>query len=202
MFLTAFRVPIAAVRPFTPGTSHPTIKSPEQGLSVLSRFAADFEPPNAREAYDRIIYLKSSEHASPIYSRSEIAAVMQRLHDAPPPVSAMNDAPICAAQSFQGRQTLRGNFYRGRPPGSHFSSGHESMSRGRGFSAYASLNARRTWRGSRVRKANAHPRTNQSQEDDTSYLTSSTSGLAPSCAVPRVIEGPSRLEPEVKLIPD
>ena len=162
-----------AVYPFTPGTFHPTIKNPEQGLSVLSRFAADFEPPNPHEGYDRIIHVKPSEHTSPIYSCSEIAAVMQRLYDAPLPVSPMNhDVPIRAAQSFQGRQTRRGNFHGGRPSGSHSSSGYESMSRGRGFSPRASLNSRRPWRGPLVRKANAHPRMDQSQENVTSLASS------------------------------
>lgn len=119
---------------------------------------------------------------------------MQGLYDAPPPVSAMDDVPIRAAQSFQGRQTLHRNFQGGRPPGGHLSSGHESMSRGRGFSPYASLNTRRTWRGPTVRRADAHPWMDQSQEN----VTSSTSGWRS----PRVTEKPSRLEPEVKLIPD
>ncbi|KDR67974.1 hypothetical protein GALMADRAFT_257499 [Galerina marginata CBS 339.88] len=36
-------------------TSHPTITSPELGLSVLSRFAADFQHPAPGEGYERIL---------------------------------------------------------------------------------------------------------------------------------------------------
>ncbi|KAF9054581.1 AAA domain-containing protein, partial [Panaeolus papilionaceus] len=39
-------------------TSHPTITDPEQGLSILARFASDFEFPHPQEGFDRIAYLK------------------------------------------------------------------------------------------------------------------------------------------------
>jgi len=65
-------------------TSHPTIKNSEEGLSILSRFALDFVRPAPHEGYDRIISLKPSDHGSPVYSRSEIAAILQRVHDSPP----------------------------------------------------------------------------------------------------------------------
>ncbi|KAF6753046.1 hypothetical protein DFP72DRAFT_849428 [Ephemerocybe angulata] len=59
-------------------TGHPTITSPELGLSVLSRFASDFEPPQAHEGYDRILYLKPSDHPEPEYRLADISAILQR----------------------------------------------------------------------------------------------------------------------------
>ncbi|KAF8629081.1 hypothetical protein AX15_003575 [Amanita polypyramis BW_CC] len=61
--------------------SHPTIKSTEQGLSVLARFASDFQYPHPDEGYQRIIYLRPSDNSGPIYSRSDISKVLQRVWD-------------------------------------------------------------------------------------------------------------------------
>ncbi|KAF8972654.1 P-loop containing nucleoside triphosphate hydrolase protein, partial [Flammula alnicola] len=68
-------------------TSHPTIKSPEQGLSVLSRFAADFQNPAPHEGFDRIIHVKPSDHPSPVYSRSDVAAILHRVQHSSPVIS-------------------------------------------------------------------------------------------------------------------
>lgn len=66
------------------GTSHPTIKNAEQGLSVLARFAHEFEHPHPDEGHDRIIYLSESDHVGPIYSRSDISAILRRVWDSVP----------------------------------------------------------------------------------------------------------------------
>ncbi|KAG6817529.1 hypothetical protein H0H87_007497 [Tephrocybe sp. NHM501043] len=63
-------------------TSHPTIKDAEQGLYVLSRFAADFEYPVAREGFDRIISLKP-EDTPLVYSSSDIASILHKVHVSP-----------------------------------------------------------------------------------------------------------------------
>ena len=102
------------------GTSHPTIKSPEEGLSVLSRFAADFQYPAAHEGHERIISLTPGDHMSPVYSRSQIAAILQRIHDSPP-VMARNN-PI---------QSFRGNPFRGHSIGSSFGPPNIRTPRGR-----------------------------------------------------------------------
>ncbi|THU91505.1 P-loop containing nucleoside triphosphate hydrolase protein, partial [Dendrothele bispora CBS 962.96] len=62
-------------------TSHPTIKTPEQGMSVLARFASDFQAPVADEGFDRMIYFHTSEQTQPEYSQSQIAAVLQKIRD-------------------------------------------------------------------------------------------------------------------------
>jgi hypothetical protein len=51
---------------------------------VLSRFAADFRYPAAHEGHDRIISVTPGDHTSSVYSRSQIAAILQRVHDSPP----------------------------------------------------------------------------------------------------------------------
>jgi len=55
----------------------------EQGLIVLSRFAASFEHPSLNEGYHRILYVKPDDTRLS-YTRSDIAAIMQRVHDSPP----------------------------------------------------------------------------------------------------------------------
>jgi hypothetical protein len=71
------------------GTFHPTITSPEQGLSILSRFAADFRYPEAHEGYDRILSLKPVD-TSFVYSRLQIATILRHVHGSP--VIAPNDS--------------------------------------------------------------------------------------------------------------
>jgi hypothetical protein len=61
------------------GTFHPTIKSPQQGLSILARFANDFQPPSPLEGHDRLIVIRPSDHPSPIYTSTEIVAILQSL---------------------------------------------------------------------------------------------------------------------------
>lgn len=115
------------------GTSHPTIKSPEQGLYVLSRFAADFQYPAAHEGHERIISLKPGDHTSPIYSRSQIAAILQRVHDSPPVMTGTS--------SFR---SFRGNSFRGYSIRSNFGPGDFRMPRGRGEAVVGSMN--KDWR--------------------------------------------------------
>ncbi|KAG5647888.1 hypothetical protein DXG03_007812 [Asterophora parasitica] len=74
-------------------TSHPTITNAEQGLYVLSRFAADFEYPAPHEGHDRIISLKPAD-TSPVYSRSAIAAILQRVHDSSTGGNLLEEIPI------------------------------------------------------------------------------------------------------------
>lgn len=66
------------------GTFHPTIKNAEHGLSVLARFAHEFEHPHPDEGHNRIIYLSVSDHLGPIYSRSDISAILRRVWDSVP----------------------------------------------------------------------------------------------------------------------
>jgi len=73
---------------------------------VLSRFAADFEHPATREGFDRILYVKPSDHVSPVYSRSDIAAILQRVLSSP---IGMNSA------QFSGSGSKGNPYYRGSP---------------------------------------------------------------------------------------
>ncbi|KAG2011399.1 hypothetical protein CC2G_011522 [Coprinopsis cinerea AmutBmut pab1-1] len=88
-------------------TNHPTITSIELGLSVLSRFAADFEPPESHEGYDRILYLKPEDHPSALYTRSELAGILERVRDSKPVVAA---PPAAAMSSFGGAPPSRGEY--------------------------------------------------------------------------------------------
>jgi len=115
-------------------TSHPTIKSPEQGLSVLSRFASDFRHPTALEGYDRIISLRPSDHTSPVYSRSDITAILQRVRDSPPVISSgshafapnsTRDSP-CVPRGHGYSRVVPASMNKIRGWGTNFEHGHGS----------------------------------------------------------------------------
>ncbi|KAJ7132105.1 P-loop containing nucleoside triphosphate hydrolase protein [Mycena epipterygia] len=63
-------------------THHPTIKNPEDALSILDRFSSQYRAPSENEGYDRIIYLQPSEQEIP-YSYPSLAAILYRVRDAP-----------------------------------------------------------------------------------------------------------------------
>ncbi|KIM82949.1 hypothetical protein PILCRDRAFT_55017, partial [Piloderma croceum F 1598] len=63
---------------------HPTIKSPEQGLSVLARFSNEFQDPSDDEGHHRLIVLTPSDHPSPVYTPGDITTILQRLRDSKP----------------------------------------------------------------------------------------------------------------------
>ncbi|TFK39407.1 hypothetical protein BDQ12DRAFT_665256 [Crucibulum laeve] len=137
-------------------TSHPTITNVEQGLSVLSRFAADFQRPTAREGFDRVLYVKPSDHTSPIYTRSDISAILHRVRDSPPlnarpsrgfpPQSRSGIAP-----GRRGASNSRGRRAWGGEPGRNYS----PVPRGRGtYSGTGSVNGFRGWQPAGLRGSN------------------------------------------------
>lgn len=101
------------------GTGHPTITNPEQGLSVLSRFASDFEHPQDYEGYHRILYLKPLDHPIPEYGQTDIAAILERVRDSGPIIQAQQSrqeefTPSRATRGSPGYQGGRGRG-RGHP---------------------------------------------------------------------------------------
>jgi len=94
-------------------SSHPTIKSPQQGLSVLSRFATDFRRPTPDEGYQRILYVKPSDQLSPIYSRSDIGVILHRVQDSP----IVSDGTRNDLKAGFSGSSFRGNANRGRHGG-------------------------------------------------------------------------------------
>jgi hypothetical protein len=114
------------------GTGHPTILNPQQGLSVLSRFAADFQHPTAREGFDRILYVSPSDHPSSIYTRSDIAAILRRVHDSPPVVQQQQNTRQGAYNSSRsGFSSFRGHLNRGHRSGG-WGEPYQRVPRGRG----------------------------------------------------------------------
>lgn len=124
-----------------PGTSHPTIKTPEQGLSVLSRFAADFQRPAAHEGYHRIIYVKPSDHTAPVYTQSEVAAILQRVRDSQP-VTTFTAASQYVPHSGRYSHSPRGYTPRRGSRGSRGGAGSPYPPRGRGQSSSGWNNSR------------------------------------------------------------
>jgi len=84
--------------------SHPTIKGPEQGLSVLARFANDFQYPHPDEGYNRIVYLGTADQPGLTYSRSQVSNILQRLWDS---------APVIPTRIARSLDTPQGNRARG-----------------------------------------------------------------------------------------
>ncbi|KAF9477768.1 P-loop containing nucleoside triphosphate hydrolase protein [Pholiota conissans] len=96
-------------------TGHPTILNADQGLSVLSHFAADFQYPTAREGFDRILYVKPSDHPASVYTRSDITAILQRVQDSQPIVQQQQSSRQGAYNHSRGRSGYPP--YRGNAPG-------------------------------------------------------------------------------------
>ncbi|KAF9786487.1 AAA domain-containing protein, partial [Thelephora terrestris] len=65
-------------------TGHPTIKDFEQASMVLDRFHSDFRYPELSEGYDKILYLKPSDHPSSHWLAEEIEGVLTRLEKSEP----------------------------------------------------------------------------------------------------------------------
>jgi len=87
-------------------TSHPTIHGPEQGLSVLSRFARDFRQPAAYEGFDCIISLKPSD-TKLNYSSAEISDILLRVQSSPVSTS-LSWANRRGRSRAEGRHSQRG----------------------------------------------------------------------------------------------
>ena len=112
---------LADLRVKPAGKDHPTIKSPEQGLSVLARFANGFQYPTPFEGYNRILYIHPSDHPSPAYSRSEVADILKRVRDSPAVISEICSGPN--STSFRGnlnRGSHTGGWRRGFVPSRNF----------------------------------------------------------------------------------
>ncbi|KAJ3551932.1 hypothetical protein NM688_g4426 [Phlebia brevispora] len=64
---------------------HPTISSPEQGVAVLRRFSADFQPPSPYEGYNKLLQLTATEQPA-IYSPESAERVgrMGTFREGPP----------------------------------------------------------------------------------------------------------------------
>lgn len=77
---------------------------------MLSRFAADFRQPAADEGYQKILYVKPSDHPSSLYSRSDIAVILHRVQDSP---SVFFSEDQKYWRSGFSRSSLRGNTNKG-----------------------------------------------------------------------------------------
>ncbi|KAF9078174.1 P-loop containing nucleoside triphosphate hydrolase protein [Rhodocollybia butyracea] len=86
-------------------TSHPTIHSFEQGLSILSRFANDFRPPTAEEDFNRIISLELSD-TKPDYSALDISIILERVRSSA--VVSGGSTPVRTSWAERRRASGRG----------------------------------------------------------------------------------------------
>lgn len=103
---------------------------------MLSRFAADFRQPAADEGYQKILYVKPSDHPSSVYSRSDIAVILRRVQDSP---SVFFDEDQKYRKSGVSRPSFRGNTNKGRSRGGWVEPLHQypRVPRGRGTNVNA-----------------------------------------------------------------
>ncbi|KAJ7035661.1 P-loop containing nucleoside triphosphate hydrolase protein [Mycena alexandri] len=83
-------------------TQHPTIKNPEDALSILDRFSSQYRAPSDSEGMDRLYYLQALEQEL-VYSHSSLGAILCRVRDAPPSVG-----PAVSQHSTPGSPYSRG----------------------------------------------------------------------------------------------
>ena len=147
------------------GTDHPTITSPELGLRILDGFANDFRVPSPNEGFDRIFYLKPSDHASPSYSADEINSILKRIGDSGDPIGGDNPSGQLSRQrDFMSSYVTRGGRGEWRPQRRGRSSFGGGGGRGSGRSRpYHTHNAdahRREWSyGAPIRRQSPHSQT-------------------------------------------
>jgi hypothetical protein len=93
------------------GVFHPTIKSPEQGLSVLAHFSNEFQDPSDDEGHQRLIVLTPSDHPSPVYTPGDITTILQRLRDSKSVTSSLSTSSSWTRgnSSFQSGRGRGGN---------------------------------------------------------------------------------------------
>ncbi|KAL1696499.1 hypothetical protein GGG16DRAFT_42890 [Schizophyllum commune] len=95
-------------------TGHPTVHTVEKALELLDRFTSMYRPPEPREGYQRLIYLRPSDHDSPVYTGPEVEDILRRLRDAPPVEPPQT---LCTVGKIQGAasvaMTLRANGAKG-----------------------------------------------------------------------------------------
>jgi len=81
------------------GVDHPTIKDFEHASQVLGRFCSQFRYPQPDEGYEKIMYLKPSDHPSDHWSPVEIAAVLSKLEESTPRGRRVSDGGILTTSS-------------------------------------------------------------------------------------------------------
>ncbi|KAF8598320.1 P-loop containing nucleoside triphosphate hydrolase protein [Ceratobasidium sp. AG-I] len=106
---------------------HPTIKTPEQALQVLSRFAADFVPMHPSEGFNRIFSLPP--HHSPEYTRDDIDTILATFWDTP-----FLDTPLPPPPK-PGHSSRGRGFNSDRARGFNSDRAHGSVYNGRGFNS-------------------------------------------------------------------
>lgn len=105
-------------------------------MSILTRFAADFQHPTMREGLDRILYFKPSDHTSPEYTRTDVASILRRVRDSPSVTQTARHNNT--HQGYQSGSPFAGNYNRGRRGGHgwresrDYTSQYQHGSRGRG----------------------------------------------------------------------
>ncbi|KAH7922587.1 P-loop containing nucleoside triphosphate hydrolase protein [Leucogyrophana mollusca] len=134
--------------------SHPTIKDPLQGFTILERFASDFQAPSPDEGYDHILYLRPSDHPYPEYTRADISSILERLRSADSSAGGSqppNRSSFVAQGDKVGRVSFsRGGYnqrnfrssYRGIPTPSHWRGGGRGRGSAMGHASFSSSSNR------------------------------------------------------------
>ena len=80
---------------------------------MLAHFVNDFQHPAPFEGYNRVLYVKPSDHPSQVYTRSEVADILKKVRDSPAVTS-----DIGSGTSFRGNlnRSSHGRWRRGFIP--------------------------------------------------------------------------------------
>ncbi|KAJ6624965.1 P-loop containing nucleoside triphosphate hydrolase protein [Mycena sp. CBHHK59/15] len=89
-------------------TEHPTIKNPEDAISILERFSSQYRAPSESEGYDRIIYLQPSDQETS-YSRSRLAAILHCVRNAPSAAPSVGRT-VYQPPTWRSRSSRGGSF--------------------------------------------------------------------------------------------
>lgn len=107
-------------------------------MTILARLANDFEYPVSHEGYNRILYLKPSDHSSPVYTCSEVADILKRVRN----------SFAVTSDIFSGASSFRGNLNRNYP--GEWRRGFAHRKSRRNFNHSPSGSFRGTYRGQNV----------------------------------------------------
>ncbi|KZT55829.1 P-loop containing nucleoside triphosphate hydrolase protein [Calocera cornea HHB12733] len=84
--------------------NHPTIKTHQQALEVLDRFAWQYKPPSYAEGFDRILVLSDGARG---YAKEDIANLLDHIRDEVPPTPDDFSPPD---QPHRGQPGYRGGY--------------------------------------------------------------------------------------------
>lgn len=124
----------------TLGTSHPTIRDAQHGMTILRKFASEFSMPSSDEGYDHLIHLRPADHPRAVYTRDDVLSILERLR-----ASTRGDGTSNGRECREKPHFGRGGSHYSRKSGAR---GYRGFSSTRGFTRVGDSNSP-NWRWTR-----------------------------------------------------